>query len=95
VKANALIFATLLASGSVFACEKPPIPELPDPNTAVTAQMVKAKNEIKAFIASAEAYLACVEDGDTSAYNSMVEEMQAAADSFNTIVRKYKTRMAG
>jgi len=95
VKANALIFATLLASSSAFACDKPAAPVLPDPDTAVTAQMVKAKNEIKAFIATAEAYLACVESGDTTAYNSMVEEMQAAADDFNKIVRKYKSRMAG
>lgn len=95
MKANALIFATLLASSSAFACDKPTAPVLPDPDTAVTAQMVKAKNEIKAFIATAEAYLACVESGDTSSYNSMVEEMQAAAENFNNIVRKYKSRMAG
>lgn len=95
MKANALILATLLASSSAFACDKPAAPTLPDPDTAVTAQMIKAKNEIKAFIADAEAYLACVERGDTGAYNSMVEEMQAAAENFNSIVRKYKTRMAG
>ncbi len=96
MKANALVLAALLASGSAMACDKPAPPTLPDPDTAVTAQMVKAKNEIKAFIATAEAYLACIESSDdTASYNSMVEEMQAAAEEFNTIVRQYKSRMAG
>lgn len=91
--AKALILATLLSSGTALACDKPVAPVLPDPATAVTAQMVKAKNEIKSFIAKAETYLACVES-DANSYNSMVEEMQAAADEFNVIVRKYKKRMS-
>jgi hypothetical protein len=96
VKTSVLVLAALLVSGSTLACDKPTPPNLPDPDTAVTAQMVKAKNEIKSFIATAEAYLKCIESSDDTAdYNSMVEEMQAAADEFNTIVRQYKSRMAG
>lgn len=67
---------------------------MPDPDTAVTAQMIKAKNDMKAFIYAAEGYLECVSK-DTAKHNVMVDEMQAAADTFNKIVRKYKSRMEG
>lgn len=82
----------LTSCASVFACDKPPSPTLPDPGSAVTAQMVKAKNDMKAYIKAADDYLACVEL-DASRYNKMVDEMQASADEFNSIVRKYRKRM--
>jgi len=84
-----LMLFTMTASG---ACTKPVAPILPNPEVAVTAQMIKAKNEIKTFIVASEAYLECVGSNDTF-YNKMVEEMQQAADSFNAIVKKYKARM--
>lgn len=88
-----LLAATLaFSSSAALACEKPASPELPDPGTAVTAQMIKAKNDMKAYIKTAEAYLKCVES-DTNKYNHMVDEMQSAAEDFNAIVRKYKKRM--
>lgn len=87
-----LVLAALLCSPFASACDKPVAPELPDPNAAVTAQMVKAKNDMKDYIAAAESYLKCVE-ADTRSYNAMVETMQKAADEFNAIVRKYKDRM--
>ncbi len=85
----ALAIAT---SGQLLACEKPPSPTLPDPGTAVTAQMIKAKNDMKSYIKAAESYLECVES-DTKKYNNMVDEMQSAAEGFNSIVKKYKKRM--
>ena len=91
---NLIIALTLsTASATAFSCTKPIPPALPDPEAAVTAQMVKAKNDMKSFIALAEEYLDCVSD-NTSKYNAMVTEMQQAADDFNAIVRKYKKRMA-
>ncbi len=90
---NLFLAATLSLSNYALACEKPASPTLPDPGKAVTAQMVKAKNDMKAYIQAADAYLACVES-DTSKYNSMVDEMQSAAEGFNNIVRKYKKRMS-
>ncbi|BFM16137.1 hypothetical protein R50073_23200 [Maricurvus nonylphenolicus] len=91
---KALIFtALLMTAGAANACDKPTAPTLPDPDNAVTAQMVKAKNEMKAFITAAETYLKCVEN-DTGKYNAMVDVMQKAADDFNGIVRKYKKRMS-
>ena len=76
-----------------FACDKPSKPELPDPTTAVTPQMIKAKNDVKAYLKAAETYLEC--KITTKQHNRMVDEMRGVADSFNGIVRAYKARMAG
>ncbi len=81
------------ASSMALACDKPAVPALPDPATAVTPQMIKAKNDVKAFLSSAEAYLGC--NISTKQHNTMVDEMKSVADDFNTIVRAYKSRMAG
>lgn len=93
--AKALVLTTVLSSGSVIAaCDKPTPPTMPDPDIAVTAQMMKAKNEIKAFISMAESYLACIEStNDIKSHNEMVDAMQATADRFNQVVRQYKARM--
>jgi len=91
-KIAALILSTALYSGMSMACTKPTAPTLPDASTAVTAQMIKAKNEVKAYMGAAEEYLECVKS--TAAHNTMVDEMQALANSFNQVVRSYKARMA-
>lgn len=89
---NILLSTSIAFSSAAFSCEKPELPAMPDPDTAVTAQMIKAKNEMGAFITAAEVYLKCVER-DVHKHNQMIDEMQAAADQFNAIVRKYKARM--
>lgn len=88
----ALALSTVLFSGMSQACDKPTAPALPDASTAVTAQMVKAKNDVQAYMSAAEAYLECV--ADTAAHNEMVDSMKQVADNFNSAVRAYKTRMA-
>ena len=90
-----LIAAAILASCSslTLACDKPTSPSLPDPATAVTPQMVKAKNDVKAFLGAAEAYLKC--NISTKQHNNMVDEMKSVADDFNEIVRAYKARLSG
>lgn len=74
------------------ACDKPSAPVLPDPNSAVTPQMVKAKNEVQEYITKAEAYLSCV--NDASKHNAMVDEMKKVADTFNGAIRVFKERMS-
>ena len=91
-KVAALFLMTVMYSGLTLACTKPGAPTLPDASTAVTAQMIKAKNEVKAYMADAQAYLECVKGN--AAHNGMVDEMQHLADAFNGIVRAYKSRMA-
>lgn len=83
----------VLFAHTSFACDKPGMPELPNPATAVTPQMIKAKNEVKTYLSSAETYLKC--NISTKQHNGMVDDMKSVADSFNTIVRAYKARMAG
>ncbi len=80
------------AFGASANCEKPAAPVLPDPSSAVTPQMVKAKNEVQEYISKAEAYLACV--GDTAKHNQMVDEMKEIADTFNGAIRAFKERMS-
>lgn len=90
-KVAALFLSTVMYSGLTLACTKPSAPVLPDASKAVTAQMIKAKNEVKAYMADAQAYLECVKG--SAAHNTMVDDMQKLAASFNTIVRTYKARM--
>ena len=92
-KVAALVLSTALYSGMTMACTKPAAPELPDASSAVTAQMIKAKNDVKAYMGAAQSYLDCVKS--TKDHNAMVDEMQELADAFNAIVREYKARMAG
>lgn len=92
----ALVFSCLLIVGfsaaASAACTKPSAPNLPNPDTAVTPEMVKAKREVKEYLAAAEKYLECVKI--TAKHNAMVDEMQKVADGFNAAVRAYKARMA-
>jgi len=91
LKVITLVLSSLLFSGFTYACDKPVAPLLPDASTAVTAQMVKAKNQVKAYMSSAEAYLECA--SDAAAHNEMIDSMKQVADAFNSAVRAYKDRM--
>jgi len=91
VKICSLVAALSLASG-VFACDRPSAPVVPDASSAVTPQMMKAKNDVKAYMDAANAYLAC--ERNDGKYNAMVDEMNSIADAYNTAVRDFKERMA-
>lgn len=84
------IFALSLTNGAYAACTSHEAPALPDPETAVLAQMVKAQNEVKNYIKSQEAYLSCTKSG--LRYDRAMKEMQKVASSFNNITRAYKAR---
>lgn len=92
IKVTAIVLSTVLFSGVVHACSKPDAPLLPDAATAVTAQMVKAKNDVQAYLAAATTYLECARND--KAHNRMVKSMKQVGDAFNTTVRSYKERMA-
>lgn len=75
-----------------FACSEPAKPaEFPDPATAVTAQMVKANNEVKAYVKAMEEYLGCsgMSRGDQKA---AVKDLEDYAESFNKLIREFKAR---
>jgi hypothetical protein len=85
-----LCFASIF-SLNVIACEKPQAPEMPNPQTAVTPQMIKAKRDFQSYLAEAKTYLKCV--GDDRSHNAMVDEMKTKAAAFNHIMGEYKKRM--
>jgi hypothetical protein len=80
--------AGILTTGSVLACSPPSPPDLPDPASAVLAEMVKAKGDVQKFIAAGDEYLAC--EKNTAKYNSMVDKMQKVGEDFNKRIRKFK-----
>lgn len=88
-----LILLGLCSNQLMAACSQPTAPELPDAATAVTPQMIKAKNDVKAYVTEAKAFLECTKS--TKKHNKMVDEMNSVAKGFNTIVRAYKARLAG
>jgi len=93
IKATAFVLSTVLFSGLTnAACVKPEAPALPDAATAVTAQMVKAKNDVQAYMTGANAYLECV--SNDKKHNRMVKSMKKIGKEFNVAVRSYKDRMA-
>lgn len=89
-----LLLLAIFISGTVSAaCVKPAAPTLPDSDSAVTAQMVKAKNDVNAYLKNANAYLECV-SGKPRKHNAQVKEMKKVGNEFNETVRSYKKRMA-
>jgi len=93
IKATAFVLSTILFSGLAQAgCIKPDAPVLPDAATAVTAQMLKAKNDVNSYLKAANAYLECA--SSTSKHDRMVKSMKKVGKEFNVAVRSYRVRMA-
>lgn len=86
---SALCFSVVF-SAPVFACSEPANkPEIPDPKTAVTAQMVKSNNEVKEYVKAQEDYLNCAKM--SSREKRVAEkELVAYADEFNSAIREFK-----
>ena len=84
------ISTAFISFGASAACDKPESSSLPDADTAVTAQMVKAKHDVTQFLEDANAYLECV--SSSRKHDKMVDEMHYVGNSFNKIVRNYKAR---
>lgn len=88
---GSLLFAPALS----LACSEPGTqPEIPDPATAVTAQMVKATNEVKAYVRATEEWLGCA-GMSRSKQNSELDELKAFAEKFNVAIREFKAKNGG
>ena len=88
----ASICAVLSVPGMALACEKPQArPEIPDPATAVTAQMVKSNNEVREYVRATEAYLACAKLSSADTRREE-DELRTFADAFNQTIRDFKAR---
>lgn len=86
-----VFIGSLLLSVFAAACEKPSAPALPDPETSVTAQMVKAQNDMNAWVDSVKNYLKC--ERNTRRHDDAVSELESQVEAFNKSIRLYKARM--
>ncbi len=86
------IVGALTITNTALACDRPSAPMVPNAAEAVTPQMVKAKNDVQAYIKAANAYLECTKN--SRKHNDMVDEMESVAGRFNDAVRDFKQRMA-
>ncbi len=94
-KVCSLFFSLSLMPAMAWACDQPgAAPELPDGASAVSAQMVKANNDVKAYVKAVQDYLGCarLSPGKEKA---ALEELKAFAESFNVQVRAYKAKNGG
>jgi len=81
---------TALFSAPVFACSAPENkPEIPDPATSATAQMVKANNQVREYVAAMEAYIDCSRMSSNQQRRA-VNELEEFAESFNKAVREFR-----
>lgn len=90
---SGMFFICMVAlSGASFACSEPAQPaEFPDVATAVAAQMVKANNDMKAYVRAMEKYIGCAGMSRRDEVKAF-EKLEAYTESFNKLVRKFKSR---
>jgi len=100
--------AALLASfgfvSVASACETPAVIAVPDGKTSTKEQMLAARDQVKAYMASMETFMKCVDDeaaakGDgappeykdqmAARHNAAVSEMEAIAAAFNDQLHAY------
>ncbi|MBU2886272.1 hypothetical protein KO507_10905 [Gilvimarinus agarilyticus] len=87
-----LLTLVMTAPAVSWACSEPAKPgEFPDPATAVTAQMVKANNEVKAYVKAMQEYLGC-SGMSRSQQKAAIKELEDYAESFNKLIREFKAR---
>lgn len=67
------------------------VPELPDPDTAVMSDMLRAQEAVKQYLARQEKYLSCV--GNSFKHDAAVVKMHELADRYNNLARRYKSRL--
>ncbi len=69
---SAIAAAILFASPLAFACDYPPRADLPDGISASKDDMMAGQTSVKAFMASMEEYLACIEKEEEAAVGALV-----------------------
>lgn len=90
-KLTIVSLATFISLSASASCVKPASPQLPDANTAVMAQMIKAKKDVKTYMKQANVYLECV--SSDMHHDMMVKNMKKTGDDFNQSIRTYKERV--
>ncbi|WP_246439006.1 hypothetical protein [Teredinibacter franksiae] len=86
----ASVLVAAVISNSSMACEEPAKPsDFPDPANAVSAQMVKAKNEVTAYVNAMQKYVSC-SNYNTAKQRNVIKDLETYAESFNQVIREYK-----
>jgi len=84
---SAVSVAMLLMAQGALACDYPTRIDLPDGATASKEDMIAAQKDVKAYVASMDAYLGCIEGDEAAAVLSLgdVDEdtKRQRADLFN------------
>jgi hypothetical protein len=79
-------------SSLILACEAPSEkPQIPDPNTAETPQMVKANNAVREYVAAMTDYLNCARMSSAQ-HRREVRELEEFAEEFNEAIRVFRAR---
>jgi uncharacterized protein (DUF1697 family) len=102
-----VVAASLGFAAGAFAeeCSREAAPAVPDGANASMEEMVAGQQAVKAYLASGNAFLSCLEQAQTAAreeeseeqraerlarYNAAVDEMQAVGDKFNAAIKAFK-----
>lgn len=103
----ALLFFGASAVSLAQACEYPRAPAVPNGELADKQQMREANQSVRAYLAKAEAYLACLQAMESdpkqplpkrqaeiniARHNAAVDEMHRVTDAYNVAVRTFKAR---
>ena len=73
ISQTALGAILIFASFTVFACDYPERPYIPDGATASKEELLAAKDGVQTFLASVDEYLQCIELEEQTALESMDE----------------------
>lgn len=107
--ASLMLTTALFVPGVAAAagCEYPEAPSVPNGQIADEVQMREAQKNVRAYLAAAEAYLACLAAMENdpehplperqaqinvARHNAAVDEMHRVTDAYNIAVRTYKAR---
>jgi hypothetical protein len=108
---TALLTIALLVAQPALAverCSAPTGPGIPDGVKAAEKDMIVAQKAVKAYMDTANAYLACLTEAEgklgndeealmmkaamIESHNQMVDNMEAVASQFNVALRAYKAK---
>ena len=110
IAAAALLGTAVAAQAAEVDCDRPEAPDVPDGATATEGEIVEAGEAVRGYIASAQDFLACLEEKEASygddidaseqalvdaIYNATVEAMNTAAADYNEAVRAFRAREDG
>lgn len=98
---------SLWPAAAAASCDYPRSPSVPNGETVSADELRDTQDKVRAFLAKAEAYLACLEAMEKDAaeppsarqaeinvarYNAMVDEMHRVSDEYNVAVRIFKSQ---